>query len=233
MSECSRRRARRNDVTNDDAILFHYLWYEFCRGRCGAGRRFSDSVVLEAWIKLPSVSWIKTLITSGDIYWTAFAGVRTESRPSRFASTLSRILFGSLASFTKPLSTVGANFCRSMIVSGDATIVSKTAILTTFMREISGLVRQITPLRSSLNHDRLYHTHTHTSLSLIFTRPWYQAISGRTKAVSSRVGHFYESGTQSCGTFLSLRHYKNAMRQRTLCDKWFWISHNLYCNFFK
>lgn len=116
MSECSRRCARGNDVTNDDAVLFHYLWYEFCRDRCGAGRRFSDSVLLEAWIKLPSVSWIKTLITSGDIYWMAFAGVRTESRPSRFASTLSRILFVSLASFTKPLSTVGANFCRSMIV---------------------------------------------------------------------------------------------------------------------
>lgn len=161
MSECSRRCARGNDVTNDDAVLFHYLWYEFCRDRCGAGRRFSDSAPLEAWIKLPSVSWIKTLITSGDIYWTAFAGVRTESLPSRFTSTLSRILFGPLASFTKPLSTVGANFCRSMIVSGDATIVSKTAVLTTFMREISGLARQITPLRSSLNHDRLYHTHTH------------------------------------------------------------------------
>lgn len=106
MSECSRRRARGNDVTNDDAVLFHYLWYEFCRDWRGAGRRFSDSVPLEAWIKLPSVSWIKTLITSSDIYWTAFAGVRTESRPSHFASTLSRILFGSLASFTKPLSTV-------------------------------------------------------------------------------------------------------------------------------
>lgn len=199
MSECSRRRARGNDVTNDDAVLFHYLWYEFCRDRSGSGRRFSDSVLLEAWIKLPSVSWIKTLITSGDIYWTAFAGVRTESRPSHFASTLSRILFESLASFTKPLSTIGANFCQSMIVPGDATIVSKTAVLTTFMREISSLVRQITPLRSSLNHDRLCHKHvyTHTTLSLIFSRPWYQAISGRTKAVFSRVGHFYESGTQS------------------------------------
>lgn len=127
-----------------------------------------------------------------------------------------------------PPSTVGANFRQSTIVSGDATIVSKTAVLTTFMREISGLVRQITPLRSSLNHDRLYHTHTHThtrihtTLSLIFSRPWYHAISGRTKAVFSRVGHFYESGTQSCGTFLSLRRYKNAVRAP--CNKWFWIS---------
>lgn len=45
-----------SDVTNDDAVLFHYLWYEFCRGRRGAGRRFSDSAPLEARIKLPSVS---------------------------------------------------------------------------------------------------------------------------------------------------------------------------------
>ena len=79
-----------SDVTNDDVVLFHYLWYEFCHGRRGAGRRFSDSTPLEVRIKLPSVGWIKTLITSGDIYWTAFAGVRTGShRPSRFTSRAS------------------------------------------------------------------------------------------------------------------------------------------------
>lgn len=25
-----------SDVTNDDAVLFHYLWYEFCRAAGGA-----------------------------------------------------------------------------------------------------------------------------------------------------------------------------------------------------
>lgn len=125
-----------------------------------AGRRFSDSAPLEARIKLPSVGWIKTLITSGDIYWTAFAGVRTGSRaPSAFQpSTLSRVCFSVfllLRSRSTPpsLPTFGTNFCRSAVVSnaGGATIVSQTTVLTTFMREISSLARQITPLRLSLN----------------------------------------------------------------------------------
>lgn len=94
-----------------------------------AGRRFSDSAPLEARIKLPSVGWIKTLITSGDIYWTAFEGVRTGSRrPPRFTPVHSRVCFSAFLlrpPLSKhPLSTFGANFCRSAVVSDGATIVS-------------------------------------------------------------------------------------------------------------
>lgn len=85
-----------------------------------AGRRFSDSAPLEARIKLPSVGWIKTLITSGDIYWTAFEGVRTGSRrPPRFTPAHSRVCssaFLLLHSRSTPLSTFGANFCRSAVL---------------------------------------------------------------------------------------------------------------------
>lgn len=166
-----------------------------------AGRRFSDSAPLEARIKLPSVGWIKTLITSGDIYWTAFAGVRTGSRrrPPRFTSALSRVCFSAFLLRSRsphPLSTFGANFCRSAR-SLRATIVSQTTVLTTFMREISSLARQITPPRLSLNPSpaSLPPPPTDTLSTLISSHSWNQAILARTKAtVFNRAGHFYEPG---------------------------------------
>lgn len=189
-----------SDVTNDDVVLFHYLWYEFCRGRRGAGRRFSDSAPLEVRIKLPSVGWIKTLITSGDIYWTAFAGVRTGSHTALRVSPLVRLLLGlplllrSRSAPRPPLSTYGTNFCRSTVVSGYHCFPNNGSY--TFMREISGLARQITPLRLLLNPSPA--SSLYVLSTLISSHPWYQAFLGRTKAtIFNRMGHFYEPRMQN------------------------------------
>lgn len=87
MSECS---GVQEEGTGGGATLqtmTRYYFIIYGTNFAMAGRRFSDSAPLEARIKLPSAGWIKTLITSGDIYWTAFEGVRTGSRrPPRFTS---------------------------------------------------------------------------------------------------------------------------------------------------
>lgn len=151
MSECSSVQEEAWAVALQTMTRYYFIIYG--TNFAVAGRRFSDSAPLEAWIKLPSVGWIKTLITSGDIYWTAFAGVTTGSRrPPRFTSALSRVCFLVLLLLcSPPLSTFGTNFSRSAVVFNGATIVSQTTVLTTFMREILSLARQITPLRLSLN----------------------------------------------------------------------------------
>lgn len=156
MSECSSVQEEAWAVATLQTMT-RYYFIIYGTNFAVAGRRFSDSAPLEARIKLPSVGWIKTLITSGDIYWTAFAGVRTGSRrPPRFhlspLSSVSRSSSSSSSSVLEaPLPTFGTNFCRSAVVFNGATIVSQTTVLTTFMREISSLARQITPLRLSLN----------------------------------------------------------------------------------
>lgn len=102
-------------------------------------------------------------------------------------------------------------FRRSTVVYDDATIVSQTTVLTTFMREISSLARQITPLRLSLNPSP-------GSLSpdilstLIFSHPRYQAIFGRTKAtVFNGTEQFYEPQMQNCRATYYMIYMKNAV----------------------
>ncbi|KYQ59399.1 hypothetical protein ALC60_01571 [Trachymyrmex zeteki] len=64
------------------------------------------------------------------------------------------------------------------------------------MREISGLARQITPLRLLLNPSPA--SSLYVLSTLISSHPWYQAFLGRTKAtIFNRMGHFYEPRMQN------------------------------------
>lgn len=94
-----------------------------------------------------------------------------------------------------------------------ATIVSQTTVLTTFMREISSLARQITPPRLSLNPSTVSLPpllSSDTLSTLISLRPWYQAILACTKAkVFNRAGHFYEPRIME--RLISLHGYEKAV----------------------